>query len=459
MKKKAASLKTASHRQKLTDQQRQAIKGLLGLLDISQREICESSEIKPPVLSRLLKDPNRGIISDAWQRLIDNFAKQVEEKKVKLEQNNKLGEANQFFNLLSEKTVEKNIQAPVGPLSPDAKNYVVRQCDYTLNKCLEPLNPVSMPCIVLEGGIMTGKTSLLLRFIKAAKSRQYGVMHVDCETILYSDIEAIQTEEESEQELYVSIIALALESLKNEPISETERQKMRKECKNQPPRIWAQRELKTIVGKYQFEYERLFLIIDGVDQLYEAANSKKILLEKNDIDSLVYFIADIRRQQGFSPLNALTIIITVGLWSFSVALSSLLRTQGYLVNTNTFTDEEAKKLQNFYQISQNDLFKLFQFFFGHPYLMNNAVFEMTYLNKTINNIFEEAEQPLQRYLTYFERINSSIESLLNTEGSDTTVLDYLKNDDKGIKIFMNQGFYNDKKELLPLVENSLKLYN
>lgn len=344
---------------KLRQEQKDDIKVLIQRLGICQAELARYSKIKPSVLCEVLKsDKNKGLRCDTWQRLENALEKLIFEFQLNMD-----GDVLERFRRSIQRPVNDRLlmQVPHGPLG-SCVNYVERSCDQKLRKIIDE---IISPITFVSSGIQTGKSSLILRFIRTARFKRHQTIYIDCESLTL----ALSKGE--------SFIGLFLETLIKE--------------------IEALFQPQTTTPKYSFDIDHssiqqaLEVLETSLQQYYSVHPDKKIFVVIDSIDNLFNKVSDANINRFISFLifwsNKIQTYDVYCKPLFLIVASAIqngpvepLLDQSWIIKVPFFTTPELVELFAFWQIwqiqkpSEEDLVQLMNLFGGQPYLTHLFLF-------------------------------------------------------------------------------------
>lgn len=317
-----------------------------------------------------------------------------------------------MMKVLKEKIRQRNtkektlrIQPPGGVLMPNSFNYIERPVD---NQLMMLSGSNTAPMCLISGGIQTGKTSLIFRFLKEIK------MHKGNRTINVDFAHLLNVKNNPDiRDMFYFIVDKATEEFSK---GKTGDHSLESAVDDSTIVDWAREAFKRILEHNINNGDRVFLVIDSIDELLQQVTGASWVVRWLEI---------LRSYQGTTPFDRLTVIAVLSLSNFSPVFLSPLKSQAHSIMVGNFEGEKIKELLELLmpgnkQNNENAL-DIFRLFAGHPHLSHLAVYAL-YSGSTIGRVRSDAQNLFGAYGSYWRRIEHRLELLVKNEKNRQPVL-------------------------------------
>ena len=381
----------------ISKNQRDKIKIILTKLGKSQNQLASKAEYKPNSLSDFLNGKSEKIRDTTWDKILKALRKMLDTKK---ESNANLSLINEVNELLLELElgIEKLKTSPPGRIiRPDSVNYIDRDVDSSLKKLL---NNIFSDFVLVKGGPLCGKTTVLKRFITENKDKT-NFVYLDFHNIFIettADFSGVQAIAKIFNSLYASITNN--EYPDNDQMSSEEFLK----------------ELKTFLSEQNEPSKQYVIIFDHLDYLYENVFEN----DTDEADRIINLLAHWYFKMDEEPLDKIKVIISMSVRSYSAKASDILRTQSTIFQVDDFNMEQVEKLCKIYGIGSDMAKKVYDFYKGQVYLTHTAID-----NLSSGTNWNQIKSNLSRTEKYLHRL-SKIENVISNRFDNINIIEIYK---------------------------------
>jgi len=358
---------------------------------------------------QVLPEGRNPIVSRHWRSKDEAYMNCIRGIKKVIQTRKELKEAIEYEEKIG-KIVDSSvgrIQVPGGPLNPDVINYIERQADRQLEALVES---IYAPMSLILGGIQTGKTSLINRFLnKARGKKQNKTIHIDFRKLLSIN------KKPGIKEIFSYIIETTIQEL-GPPKDDVPNLKSNED--ESTIIQWAADILKAFLEKHLEDEKNVFLIIDSIDLLrWNMENWASV-------GAIIDWLGLLRNKQGSPPFDRLTVIAAVTILSYSSTYMSPLKSQTANITLPCFKKPEILELMNKMEIRMNDrekmAKKIFDLFGGHPHLSHLSVYDL-YSGIDFSEIQQNAFNLLKEYGYYWKKNKLMLTYMLDQKGYENKI--------------------------------------
>ena len=424
-------------------------------MSVRQLAIKDNCNYAPTSLGNLLREDDtndRTIRANSWKKILDGFRIIYFRKLQSQGMNEDLNKVHLMLLSLEfdiEKDKEIIIQAPGGPISWNALNYISRDSD---NKLDSLLKANSSPLIAIIGGLQYGKSSAFNRFeYKVNINDSYKFIKIDFGKIHYHKHFDGLSGKVSKSDIFYVIIDYIYEQLKR-PLNVSAEEINDGLIEGRAPNIWALIKLETLLEEIRKEgtLKKLFIGFDSVERLFNKIFPK----QTEEANSFLFWVGEIRWSSDQIPWHLLSIVISLSSKTYSSEYSSVIRNQGHGVRISKLSKENIVTLSEIYGVDiKENVNKLYELFNGHPFLTHCFIYDLS-----IGNSFIEIENSVyeleSNYGIYSRNVLKAIKDMIQEKKDTISISDFAEEMLKeGDSTGMVKHRYHDNLFLLGIVNN------